>query len=99
MSKKKGLLAGPKINNRHSTYNSVAAEVIAKLKPYDTVKKIVLGPISPVRASSLRRITVREDKTQAKILCRDKNSVQILWVIGADVDVLKEILSGIPKNK
>ena len=88
---KKGVLRGPKLNRRHSTYNKVAEQVILILKEMPTVTKIVLGPIRQLKGGQ-PRITVREDKTQARIQCRDIGSVQVLWAIGADPTSIRDFL-------
>jgi len=90
--KQKSLLAGKKISSSHTTYNSVAAEVIKILKTHEEVKKIVLGPIKKARSSSIKRLTVKEDKGQAKVMCRDSGSIQELYIIGVDVIVLERLL-------
>ena len=88
---KRGVLKGDKVSNSHSTFNELAGEVIKASKKMDDVKKIALGPIKSV-SSAKRRITVRDDKGQSRVQCRDHNSVQILWVIGVDHDVLQKRL-------
>ena len=94
MSPKKGVLSGPKINKKHSTYNNLAEKVIVALKPHPAVKKIVLGPIKPI-GNGLQRLTVREDRGQVRIQCRDITSVQILWAIGVDPEVVKAALKSL----
>lgn len=91
MVPRKGVLKGSKVSKQHSTYNSVAERVIVALKPVPEVNKIVLGPIRQLSGGE-RRVTVREDRGQAKVQCRDIGSVQVLWVIGADVSLLKSVL-------
>jgi len=90
MSPRKGLLSGPKINKKHSTYIDLAGEVILRLKPIEQVRKIILGPIKAARPArdGKQRITLRPDRGQTKIQCRGSHSVQILWVIGADPEHL-----------
>lgn len=88
---RKGVLRGTKVSKQHSTYNSVAEKVIVALKPLAAVNKIVLGPIKQLSGGE-RRVTVREDRGQARIQCRDIGSVQVLWVIGADVTLLQQTL-------
>ena len=97
MKKGRGLLKGKKISSSHTTFNSVAGAVIKCLKELEDVKKIVLGPIKSARNSSIRRFTVKEDKGQAKIMCRDSGSIQTLWVIGVDPEVLESALQDILK--
>ena len=97
MVKNKSILSGNKISGRHTTFNSVAGEIIKKIKNLPEVRKIALGPIKKAKNSSVRRYTVKEDKGQAKIMCRDSGSIQVIWVIGADVEVLEEALKDILK--
>ena len=97
MPRKKDILSGPKINNRHSSFIDLAGEIIKKLKPLPKVTKIVLGPIKPIRTGP-RRIKVKEDKGQVRIQCRDTNSVQLLWVIGEDAQVIESALQKIIKR-
>jgi len=91
---KKGILSGPKINNKHSSFIPLAGSIIEALKPHPQVKKIVLGPIKVI-GNGKRRITVRSDKGQTRIQCRDHTSVQILWVIGIAAEKVEEILKNI----
>lgn len=97
MVKNKSILSGDKISSRHTTFNTVAGAIIKKLKNHPDVRKIALGPIKKAKNSSIRRFTVKEDKGQAKIMCRDSGSIQVIWVIGADVEVLEEALKDVLK--
>ena len=95
--KNKSILSGDKISTRHTTFNTVAGAIIKKLKNLDEVRKIALGPIKKAKHSSVRRFTVKEDKGQAKVMCRDSGSIQVLWVIGADVEVIEAALKDVLK--
>lgn len=88
---RKGVLKGTKFNGRHSTYNRVAEEIILAIKKHPEVKKIVLGPIKNIGPGH-RRVSMREDKGQVRIYCRDSGSVQILWAIGASLSVLEALI-------
>ncbi len=97
MPPKKGILSGSKINNNHSTYIPLAGKVISRLKREVLVKKIVLGPIKPIK-NGPRRLSVKDLKGQVCIKCRETQSIQTLWVIGVDANVLIVVLGGIIKK-
>ena len=90
---KKGVLRGKKISKQHSTYNGVAEKVILALKENPLVNKIALGPIKHLSGGS-RRVTVREDKGQVRIQCRDIGSVQVLWAMGTSPENVRQFLEG-----
>jgi len=94
MSKKYAIMKSDKINNNHSTFTEYAGKVMSLLVKEDLVRKIVLGPIITIKGSGTQRaIKLSMYKNKPRLVCRDTRAIQHLYVLGATLNELKEILS------
>lgn len=91
----KGILKGGKISNKHSTLIPRAEKLIAEIKEFETISKIVLSEIIPVKAGEVRlkftpvpagfRLTVRGGSSQQTlyIYCSEreetKKKIEEVW--------------------
>lgn len=94
MSQMSKVLSGKKVNDKHSTFNGVAGDVVKRLKKFEDITKIVLGPIRPSHCDN-RRIKVSEEKGNVKVQCRDTSSVQTLYVLGVSKEYVEEKLQNL----
>ena len=78
----RGVLKGPKVSNKHSTYTPLAGKVVIALKNMEHVSKVVLGPIKSAKYGK-RTIKIVDTASGAKVTVRDVNAVQVLYSIGA----------------
>lgn len=76
-----GLLKGRKISGRHQTYIKAAAPFIQNAKKETYIKKIVIGPVEPIRGKS-KKIKISQTPTSLKMEVYAANERQTLWFIG-----------------
>lgn len=77
--KRKGVLRGPKLNYRHSSYIELAEEMILAAKALPEVTKIILGPIKNAGGGT-PRITARPIPAGLSLSVRSSHQVQKLYI-------------------
>lgn len=91
MGKKRGLLAGPKISNKHQTMSREGAFIVVEAKALDLVSKVILGEIKPVRPSKQRiKFTVLDAGLQIKI--RGTNLMQTIRIYTKEQGTVQDLL-------
>lgn len=85
-----GLLKGPKFSSRTQTYIENAVPLIKFARASDAVKKVVLGPIKPIRGKTTG-VTIEETPTSVLVKVFQNNSYQLLYFIGDKAEIITEL--------
>lgn len=83
MSTKRGVLAGSKFNNNHSTMIQAAVPMVLAAKTYDEVTKIVLSKIDPIGVGT-RRIKLIPIPAGLKLTVRGGTGLQTFYIYTSD---------------
>jgi len=87
-----GVLRGPKISRRHSTYIPQAESVITTAKALPCVSKVVLGEIVATRGG-MPRVKCVAVPAGLKVVVRGVRSQQTLFVYTTEPDAVRAVLN------
>lgn len=93
-SHKRGVTAGPKLSNTHTSYVSTAEKVILLAKALPEVSKVVLSKISPAKngRASVKCVPILAG---LRVQVRAPRAVQVLFVYTNDPDGVAAKLSSL----
>lgn len=84
------LLRGPKISSRHQTYIDDAVKIIEYGQKSETVRKVILGPITNTSGKT-KRIKLRPYQHGVQVDVISNKQVQIIYLLGDSFTIVKDL--------